>query len=471
MSLDGTETPTRGRKRTLFSQSMIGNPLLNPESGQVLNTTSEESIMSGTVIGEESSAISPVVVGINSTRVDRGSETDTSVGVEGDDTLVENTDVNNDHFEDEVEVSTVANVSDKLDSEEFLSAESSGDEADETVEQEGILKLVRKGRASKESPNMTETTAAVAPVPTATIKILVASEDEVDDDIFSDASSVASINLSKLPKGATIDNSSEADTEEDEILAKSQSSPIPKKTAAKKGKSTKALKVVSSTRSSSSSPLPSSNLSARSSRSSAVSSPPPRSSRSSRSSRADPASNDETTATPPTVQRKNSTAKSNLTTASPVSMSRSGRKNSPRINYRTGTSLVVENTPASGTSNSRSSLGASPNLAKGKGGKDVQETRTTNPKTTRAPKVTTGRKRSKAVVSSNSSASSATSSPQPKKIAAEVVSTKKTSKIAKKNLTDSSDDFVESTPPARAKRSQSSTSSVTTSRSNRSARK
>merc|ERR1719427_1409107 len=378
MSLDGTETPTRGRKRTLFSQSMIGNPLLNPESGQVLNTTSEESIMSGTVIGEESFAISPVVVGINSTTVDRGSETDTSVGVEGDDTLVENTDVNNDHFEDEVEVSTVANVSDRHESEEFLSAESSGDEADETVEQEGIPKLVRKERGPKETANITETTPAVAPVPTATIEILVASEDEPDDDIFSDASSVASINLSKLPKGATIDNSSEADTEEDEILAKSQSPPIPKKTAAKKGKSTKALKVVSSTRSSSSSPLPSSNLSTRSSRSFAVSSPTPRSSRSFRSSRADPASNDETIATPPTVQRKNSTtkstlttAKSTLTTSSPVSMSRSGRKNSPRINYRTGASLVVENTPSSGTSNSMSSLGASPNLAKG--GKDVQE--------------------------------------------------------------------------------------------------
>jgi len=485
-SLDGTETPTRGRKRTLFSQSMIGNPLLNPESGQVLNTTSEESIMSGTVIGEESFAISPVVVGINSTsRVDRGSETETSVGVDGDDTLVENNGVANDHFEDEAEVTTVANVSDKQESDEFLSAESSGDEADETVEEEGIPKLVRKGRASKESPNMTETTAAVAPVPTATIEILVASEDEVDDDIFSDASSVASINLSKLPRGATIDNSSEADTEEDEILAKSQSPPIPKKTAAKKGKSTKALKVVSSTRSSSSSPLPSSNLSTRSSRSSAVSSPTPRSSRSSRSSRADPASNDETIATPPTVQRKNSTAKSSLTTAkftpnttSPVSMSRSGRKNSPRINYRTGASLVVENTPISSTSNSRSSLGASPNLAKG--GKNVQETPIAKSKTTLATKATaeapatkatTGRKRSKAVVSSNSSASSAASSPQPKKMAAEVVSTKKTSKTAKKNLTDSSDDFVESTPPARAKRSQSSTSSVTTSRSNRSARK
>merc|ERR1719186_2240931 len=114
---------------------------------------------------------------------------------------------------------------------------------------------------------MTETTAAVAPVPTATIEILVASEDEVDDDIFSDASSVASINLSKLPKGVSIDNSSETDSADDET-------PKPKPVLVKKGKSAKVhiSKPVSSTRLSSNSPVPSSNLSARSSRSSVVSS-------------------------------------------------------------------------------------------------------------------------------------------------------------------------------------------------------
>ena len=32
---------------------MIGNPLLNPESGQVLETTSEKNILSGTRVGEE----------------------------------------------------------------------------------------------------------------------------------------------------------------------------------------------------------------------------------------------------------------------------------------------------------------------------------------------------------------------------------------------------------------------------------
>merc|ERR1711892_868740 len=51
---DGTLTPTRSKKRILFSQSMIGNPLLNPESGHILETTSEEDVLSGTTIGEES---------------------------------------------------------------------------------------------------------------------------------------------------------------------------------------------------------------------------------------------------------------------------------------------------------------------------------------------------------------------------------------------------------------------------------
>ena len=64
---------------------MIGNPLLNPESGQVLDTTSEENILSGTRVGEESFSISPVMVGDNTTiRVNRESQED------GDETLVEN---------------------------------------------------------------------------------------------------------------------------------------------------------------------------------------------------------------------------------------------------------------------------------------------------------------------------------------------------------------------------------------------
>ena len=64
---DGSLTPTMGKKRILFSQFMIGNPLLNPESVQVLETTSEENILSGTRVGEESFSISPVMLGDNTT--------------------------------------------------------------------------------------------------------------------------------------------------------------------------------------------------------------------------------------------------------------------------------------------------------------------------------------------------------------------------------------------------------------------
>ena len=81
---DGTLTPTRGRKRILFSQSMIGNPLLNPESGQVLETTSEEEALSGTTLGDGSFIISPVVV--NNTKpneINREEDGDTTLVDDG----------------------------------------------------------------------------------------------------------------------------------------------------------------------------------------------------------------------------------------------------------------------------------------------------------------------------------------------------------------------------------------------------
>eukprot|EP00092_Neocalanus_flemingeri_P098064 GFUD01125052.1.p1 GENE.GFUD01125052.1~~GFUD01125052.1.p1 ORF type:complete len:1501 (+),score=547.17 GFUD01125052.1:57-4559(+) len=467
-SADGSLTPTRGRKRILFSQSMIGNPLLNPESGQVLETTSEEDLMSGTVLGEESFTISPVVLG--NSRVARENETDDAVE-EADDTLVENTDEVTKDNEDEVEVSTAAADAskDKDDTEEYCSAESSlntADEADDTVEQDDETpKLVRKGRAVNLTAKTAETIEAEPAVPTASIEILVASEDD-DDDLFSDASSVASINLSKLPKGAIPDNST--DDDEDEIFTNSQDPPKPKPAPAKKGKATKAPNSVTAARSTSSSPIPSSNPSSRSSHSSMISSPTPRSSRSSRSSKTAPAST-KTATTPPTV-KKATTSKSSLTatttsltatttsltatTTSPGSArSRSGRNNSPRINYRTGASLVVESSLTNTST-------PSPKSAK----KTQASAKTT-------PVTTTGRKRNKATVSSSSAASSTTSSPQPKKVAAEDAPVKKGAKNVKKNLAESSDDLVESTPPARSKRQQSSTSSSASTKSTRSTRK
>ena len=63
---DGTLNPARSKKIILSSQSLIGNPRLNPESGQGLETTSEEDILSATSLGEESFIIIPVVVGTTS---------------------------------------------------------------------------------------------------------------------------------------------------------------------------------------------------------------------------------------------------------------------------------------------------------------------------------------------------------------------------------------------------------------------
>ena len=270
-------------------------------------------IFTGSVLGEESFMVSPVVVGSNSTsRVDREDETNLEGSEDTDDTLVENAaevandnkvdedpsvvvaEVANDNKLDEDDLSAVADVAkDKDETEEFISAESSlntGDEANDTIERSDVTTMLDKKRAAEVTTKTVETILADSAVPTTSKEIISAGEDEADDDIFSDASSVASINLGKLPKGATIDNSSETDSEEDET-------PKPKPIPVRKGKSTKAhtSKAVSAVRSTSSSPVPSSNLSARSSRSSVASSPTPRSSRSSRSSRTAPASTIKTT--------------------------------------------------------------------------------------------------------------------------------------------------------------------------------
>jgi len=455
---DGTETPTRGRKRILFSQSMIGNPLLNPESGQVLETTSEEEALSGTTLADGSFIISPVVV--NNTKVDTTREED------GDTTLVE----------DASKAEHEGTVVDKDETGEFESAESSLNTDDETTREnvEETPKLTRKERNKDPEPTRKEPTATID------IEVLpVSDEDDEEDDIFSDASSVASVNLSKLPPGSILDNSSEDSA--DDMFDNSQSLNIIKESPVKGKVGSRVTKAKTSVGSSSGSSIRSSNLSTRSSRSSAASSPP-RSSRSSRSSKAAPPSSD--TTTPPTVKKRGAASNSkkqddlisssaetppttkkapaakavtkktpvtktplrasrtaSVESTTPTSRSRSGRKNSPRIDYRTGASLSADD----------SSKGASPSLAKG--GK------------------TPDRKRSKALVSGSSQASSGSSSPQPKKKSGDT-GLKSSNASVKKNLKgDSSDDFVENTPPARGKRTQSTTSSASITRSSRASRK
>ena len=48
---DGTLTPTKNKKRILFSQSKIGKPLLNADSGHHVEPTSEQTSLSGTGLG------------------------------------------------------------------------------------------------------------------------------------------------------------------------------------------------------------------------------------------------------------------------------------------------------------------------------------------------------------------------------------------------------------------------------------
>jgi len=450
---DGTLTPTRGRKRILFSQSMIGNPLLNPESGQVLETTSEEEAFSGTTLGDGSFIISPVVV--NNTEPNEINREE-----DGDTTLV-----------DDGSKSHQGDIdAEKDETEEFRSAESSlnTDDDDTEGQVEDTPKLTRAERVTKhpdESVAEKSREGDIRREPTASIDIEVLQVSEEEDDIFSDASSVASVNLSKLPPGSILDNSSEDSADED--VFKATRSPHQKEVHVKNKPKDKKSKAKSSTRSISGSSSSQSNLSVSSSRSSATSTT--RSSRSSRASRAaSPLSTEKTT--PPTVRKKEVIKDKNVTndettpqmrkttksTAAPKktpiaqqsnsstpSRSRSGRKNSPRIDYKTGATLTADG----------SCKGASPYLSKAR--------------------KTPDRKRSNALVSPSSTPSSTSASPKTKKKFGEAV--EKSSKAAgKKNMVeDSSDIFVENTPPSRAKRSQSSTASATfgSTRSGRSTRK
>ena len=417
---DGTLTQTRSKNRTLFSKSMIGKHLLNPESDQLLEETSEEEILSGTGVGEESFGVSPVVVGDNCPRhFNRENQNN------GDKIQVEKT-TDDAEARDEVEVSTADNVSkDKDDNEQYELAESSVDngfEADDTA--------------------------------TIDIEINAADEEETEDDIFSDAFSVASVNNSKLPKGSMLDNSRD-DSEDDEIFAKSQNPPKQEKPAqSKKGKSTKsqASKQAATKRSTSSSSTPSSH-------SSVYSTTTPQSTRRSQLTRtaAPPNAIVNTTTTPPTVKKKSTSAKTsankNLEKLASKSKNTKGSKarlKNPTTSKNsttpptsrsghTGANLAVE------TPSSMSSTGASANLDKDV--KKSQERKSVSSIAT--PRTATaGRKSSNAKVSCCSTARSTTSSPQPKKKAGEG-SAIKGYKTIKKNLTDSSNELLEPRPGGR----------------------
>jgi len=397
---DGTLTPTRGRKRILFSQSILGNPLLNPEYGKSPNSNGEEVPLD--VISEGSLAVSNEV--LNETKSERSLEET----FDGDNTLV---DPANEVSEGNGECVANSNVvKDDAEDDEYCSAESSLSSSEDAIESAAQLEEIRKRKSKNKLPTVDTVTERLIHPPV--IDVLPVSEEE-DDDIFSDTSSVASVNLSKLPKSC-LDNSSEESLEDQssEELSKKVKD---KKVADISRKIGKSLKL---------SPSPAdgaSSISAASASDSPIS-------RSKRGTRRKVAETPDTakkiskvgTKTPVNVQKVDTSSSDEQT---PVARSRSGRKNSPRINYRTGAKLT--------TTAEDSSIDVSPKLSL--------------------------RKRSTNTISSLS--------PKPKKKVIEKGNNKSKSVVN----ADKSDDNT----PLRVTRSVSSvssTSSVTSSRSSRSTR-
>lgn len=400
---DGTLTPTRGRKRILFSQSSIGNPLLNPEYGKSPNSVGEE--VSLDVISEGSLVVSNEV--LNNTKSERSLEET----FDGDNTLVNPAiEVPEETRECVGYVAKVDVVKDDAEDEEYCSAESSLSSNEDSIESAAQLEEIRKQKSKSRLP--TVDTATERLIHPQDIEILPVSEEE-DDDIFSDTSSVASVNLSKLPKSC-LENSSE------ESLEDQSSEDVPKNVKDKKvtditRKIGKSLKVNSSQADESSS------ISAASASESPIS-------RSRKGNRRKVAETPDTvkkitkvgTKTPLTVQKLNTSSSDEQT---PVARSRSGRKNSPRINYRTGAKLITTAEDSSLDMSAKSSL----------------------------------RKRSTNTISSLS--------PKPKKKVADKCSNKNNSLLNK-------DKFDDNTPlrVTRSVSSVSSTSSISSSRSSRSTR-
>merc|ERR1712142_548648 len=302
----GAFTPTRGRKRILFSRSMTYNSLLNPESGHVLETTYEEATLLGTTLGKGSFIRSPM----NNTKLHEISREE-----DGDTTLVD----------DGSKIHQGAIDVEKDGPNKFISTESSPNTDDDDTEShvEEIPKLTRVERVTKNpgAEKSMRDDISRDPRTTNVIEVLLVSDEE--DDIFSDASSVASVSLSKLPPGSLLDDSSEDSLDEDVSISKSSNSH--------------------------------SILSVGSSRSS-VNSSTPRSNRGSRASRAASSLSIEMT-TPPTVRKKEVNKDKNVKNDEITLQMRKASKSKaapPRIDYKTEAILTAED----------GSKGASPNLSK-----------------------------------------------------------------------------------------------------------
>ena len=173
---EGSMTPTRNRKRILFSQTM-STSLLDPDqlplksartsSSSVYRSPTNKKIPATDDEDEE-----------DTTLVDNGNEEDGTVFTSVPESASEN-------------------------------------EADNEKEPEKSKGSVHKIDEKTKQGSETQPSSQVI-----SVEIMPASseeeEDETDVDLFSDASSVSSINVSKLPKGSVVDNSADSDTEDND---------------------------------------------------------------------------------------------------------------------------------------------------------------------------------------------------------------------------------------------------------------
>jgi len=450
---DGSMTPTRSRKRILFSQSM-SNTLLDPDQLPLKVSRSSSS----------SVYRSPTNKKYPSTD-DEAGEAD-----EDETTLIQ----------EKSDVTTVPESG--SDDDQDVVNDKTVDNAKKEDEK------IKNDKNRKKKKNEAEESSFSQKVSSIEILEMTTEEENEDDDIFSDASSVNGTTVKDLPKSSILDNSTDSETNDDSVSqdltprnnsrSKSRKEESTTETETeddaddgkktRRGRSKIPALVVNDKKPPT---TPRNSASRGSTRGSTTSSPAPSSAstRSSRSSRlATPVSS------PATVKKNPKTSKLDANTpvsspktksvvdvSSPRTMSRAGRNNSPRIDYKTGKKLDDASTSSSSKSNTPVKASTTP------ANKDKKAETVKPPigskKTPKDPEPRQSNRKRIKVKTPESARSSTTSSPVAKK------------ESVRKNLNnDSSDEIVENTPPTTKTRQtrragqSSSSDTLTTSRLSRS---
>jgi len=446
---DGSMTPTRSRKRILFSQSM-SNTLLDPDQLPMKVSRSSSS----------SVYRSPTNKKYPSTDDEADEEDTTLIQEKNDVTTIPESDEDDQEIVSEI---TVDNAKNKKDG---------GNKGD---------KVGKKKNKEPEGGSLQS-----QKVSSIEILEMTTEEENDDDDFFSDASSVSGTTVKDLPKHSILDNSTDSETNDDticqDLTPRNESRSKSRKEASSTetdteedtddGKKTRRgrSKIPALMVKNKKPPTTPKNSATRgSTRGSTTSSPAPSSTRSSRSSRL------VTPVSSPATVKKNSKTKLDKTpvsspktrsvvdVSSPRTLSRAGRNNSPRIDYKTGRKL---DDAASTSSSSKSNTPVKTSTSTSPTKKDKAETgkppkANVSKKTPKDPEPRQSTRKRNKVKTPESSRSSTNSSPVAKKEA------------VRKNLNnESSDEIVENTPPTtktrQTRRAGQSSSSDTTSRLSRS---